>query len=157
MRRMYTSTICRQISRSDSTPRARLPCVHRVLSGRREGAPGHVLGDRQPWAWHRVAPATRPAREDSDDPGGEADQDPGLPGAVVGTQRIENQPAAPGAEGGADLVHHEGEAEQRRHVARAEHFRDQPADERRHAEPQHAHRRGEDECARRGRRHHEKW
>ena len=102
---------------------------------------GHVLGGRQPWAGHRVAPATWPTREHLDDARGKADQDPRLPGAVVGAQCIENQPAAPGAERGADLMRDEGDAEQRRHVAGAEHLGDQSADERRAAEPQHPHRR----------------
>ena len=58
-----------------------------------------------------LAVAGRAPGDDLDDPGAEADQHAQLPGAVIGAEYIEDQPAAPRAERRSDLVHDESDAE----------------------------------------------
>ena len=83
------------------------------------------LGRREARLGGGVEAAGRAARDDLHHAGSEADEDADLPGAVVGTGEVEDQPAA---ERRPDLVHYKRDAEQRRHVAGAEHLGDEAAD-----------------------------
>jgi hypothetical protein len=86
------------------------------------------LGRREARLGGGVGAAGRAAGDDLHHAGSEADQDADLPGAVVGTGEVEDQPAAERTDPRPDLVHYKRDAEQRRHVAGAEHLGDEAAD-----------------------------
>src|SRR5262249_19891435 len=68
-----------------------------TVRGRR-GVPQGRLRGYQSRLEQLVVPAVRASGKDLDDTGGEADQHTDLPGAVVRTGKVKDQPPAPGAQ-----------------------------------------------------------
>src|SRR6185437_13321908 len=127
-------------TKREMRPACELPAPSRSKEPTRRDMAGiYALRKRQSLASgigrlrHAAAPPVRAARDDLHQPCQHPHCHSDLPGAIVVSHRVVNQPAPPGAEERASLVHHERDAEQGRHVAGAEHLGDQPAGQRHHA------------------------
>src|ERR1051326_5993084 len=88
----------------------------------------------------RLVGAHRAASDDLYDAGSKPHQDANLPSVVIGPGDIQDDAAAPRSQRSTDLMHDEGDAEERCHLAGTKHLGDHAAQERPYpGKPQQAH------------------